>query len=177
MTTRRMIDADITDRAEGKVPVWRAASGTHEYDDPASVSGAFVGAKVYHNTTQSYTSATHTAINCNTDDFDVDGYHDPVTNNTRLTVPAGKGGIHRVRAFVYTGVSNAKQLYFRTAGGAIRGTLHGQTGVSIETSALVDLADADYVEAVFVNGATGNAGHASAVEAQTTFEIERMGDG
>jgi hypothetical protein len=35
MTMRRMIDVDITDRDDGKVPVWDSAEGTHIYDDPA----------------------------------------------------------------------------------------------------------------------------------------------
>lgn len=36
MTERRMIDADITDRADGKVPVWDAATATHIYETIAA---------------------------------------------------------------------------------------------------------------------------------------------
>lgn len=36
MTTRRIIDADITDRADGKVPVWDVGSSTHIYEDRLS---------------------------------------------------------------------------------------------------------------------------------------------
>lgn len=32
----RLIDVDITDRANGKLPVWNADSNTHVYEDPAS---------------------------------------------------------------------------------------------------------------------------------------------
>lgn len=35
---KRMIDADISDRADGKVPVWDAASGTHVYQPVAGAS-------------------------------------------------------------------------------------------------------------------------------------------
>ena len=36
MTTRRLIDADITARADGLIPIWDAAMGTHVY----GISGA-----------------------------------------------------------------------------------------------------------------------------------------
>lgn len=39
MTQRRIIDVDITDRADGKVPVWSTAGGTHVYDDPVAGGG------------------------------------------------------------------------------------------------------------------------------------------
>ena len=38
MTARRMIDVDVTDRADGKVPIWDTAAGTHLYGDPSSVA-------------------------------------------------------------------------------------------------------------------------------------------
>jgi hypothetical protein len=36
MADVRLIDVDITDRANGKIPVWNTAAGTHLYVDPAS---------------------------------------------------------------------------------------------------------------------------------------------
>ena len=39
MADVRLIDVDITDRADGKVPVWDAATSTHVYDDPSAGSG------------------------------------------------------------------------------------------------------------------------------------------
>jgi hypothetical protein len=36
---KRLIDADITDRADGKVPVWDDGTNTHRYEDPAATSG------------------------------------------------------------------------------------------------------------------------------------------
>jgi hypothetical protein len=40
MTERRMIDVDITDRADGKVPAWDSSDSTHKYIDPVDGSGA-----------------------------------------------------------------------------------------------------------------------------------------
>lgn len=37
MTQRRVIDVDITDRADGKVPIWDSGSNTHVYEAPSGV--------------------------------------------------------------------------------------------------------------------------------------------
>lgn len=42
MADVRLIDVDITDRANGKLPVWDSAAGTHVYADP-STSGVPAG--------------------------------------------------------------------------------------------------------------------------------------
>lgn len=39
MVSRRIIDVDITGRADGQVPSWDSGSGTHVYIDPATGSG------------------------------------------------------------------------------------------------------------------------------------------
>lgn len=38
MADVRLIDVDITDRADGKVPLWDDATNTHVYGDPSSVA-------------------------------------------------------------------------------------------------------------------------------------------
>ena len=38
MTVKRLVDVDLTDRADGRVPVWVSASSTHEYQDQAGGS-------------------------------------------------------------------------------------------------------------------------------------------
>jgi hypothetical protein len=66
------------------------ASGT-------TFSGASVG-----NTSasaQSIATATWTAINWATEDFDTDGYHSTSSNTSRITIPAGKAGKYLVNAF------------------------------------------------------------------------------
>ena len=66
----------------GGVPAWTTL-----------VSGAtFSGARVTKSASQSLTSGTWTIVSFNTEQFDVDNYHDNSTNNSRLTIPAGKSG-------------------------------------------------------------------------------------
>lgn len=62
----------------------------------ASVTGGvsssippFKGCRVRDASIQALTLATDNAINWDTEDFDTDVFHDTVTNNTRITIPAG----------------------------------------------------------------------------------------
>lgn len=72
------------DSAEATGIKWAAA---------ASGTPTFVGARAYLATTaQSIATATHTALAFNAESFDSDALHDNATNNSRLTIPTGKGG-------------------------------------------------------------------------------------
>jgi hypothetical protein len=67
----------------GGVPTWAAPSGGQ----------TFVGCQLEKITTaQSTSNNTATAISFNNEIFDTDGFHDNSTNNTRITIPSGKGG-------------------------------------------------------------------------------------
>lgn len=57
------------------------------------VGSAFAGVRAVANAVTALVTSTWTAIAfAGTDRFDSDAFHDPATNNTRLTVPAGKAG-------------------------------------------------------------------------------------
>lgn len=54
-----------------------------------------VGVHAYlNNATQSISTATQTPLTMNAEVFDTDGFHDNTTNNTRITIPSGLGGIY-----------------------------------------------------------------------------------
>jgi hypothetical protein len=65
---------------------------------PASVS--FVGASAYLSSNQSIANATYTALQFGSENFDTDSFHDNSVNNTRMTIPAGKGGKYLITALV-----------------------------------------------------------------------------
>jgi hypothetical protein len=62
---------------------------------PASGS-TFVGANVVSTTNQSIANATFTIANFGSENFDTNTFHDNTTNNSRMTIPSGKGGYYLV---------------------------------------------------------------------------------
>lgn len=63
--------------------------------DVASGGGSALGdhgAAVYHDAAQNVATSTLTPLAFNSERWDTDGYHDPVTNNSRLTIPTGRAG-------------------------------------------------------------------------------------
>ena len=64
----------------------------------ASASSTFVGCSIRGSTslTQSISNATTTVVNFDAEDFDTDGFHSNVTNNSRITIPAGKTGYYQI---------------------------------------------------------------------------------
>jgi len=68
----------LTSNGTGAPPTWQTASG-----------GALSAAVATINTNQSFADNTETTINFPTEATDQGGWHDNVTNNSRLTVPSG----------------------------------------------------------------------------------------
>jgi hypothetical protein len=63
----------------------------------APAAGAFVGVLCKKGATQTISNTTDTVLNFSgTDHYDTDGFHDPATNNSRITIPTGLGGYYLV---------------------------------------------------------------------------------
>lgn len=123
---------------------WAAASGS---------AATFAGARVYRSTDQSITTATWTSIQLDSERFDTDSYHDTVTNNTRLTIPAGKAGKYLIVGHLsYAGkdAGNRHGRFFlngTTRIGECSQIHMGLTGAPrLNWSTIYDLAEGDYVE-------------------------------
>lgn len=74
--------------------VLTVAAGIPSWATPASGS-TFVGVSVYGGG-QNLANATFTAVVFNGENFDTNSFHDNTTNNTRITIPSGKGGYYQV---------------------------------------------------------------------------------
>jgi hypothetical protein len=71
------------DSAEATGLKWAAASG----------GATFVGCQLEKITSaQSIPNGSATAVSFNSEVYDTDGFHDNSTNNSRITIPTGKGG-------------------------------------------------------------------------------------
>lgn len=108
-----------------------------------------------------------TVISFDSEVEDTDGFHDNVTNNTRLTVPTGKGGVYVISGGFYTDAGSDVAI-------RLNGTTEiafGRTGPGASTlnayipATVYHLADGDYVELICTpQGATRvvfDAAHAS----------------
>ena len=74
-----------------------ASSGVKWASAPAP---AFVGCRLTKSDDQTIANATFTKLTYDGETFDTDGFHDNSTNNTRITIPSGKGGYYRIYALV-----------------------------------------------------------------------------
>ena len=118
---------------------------------PASGS-TFSGCSLTANTGTSVSNNTTTLINWNTEEFDTNGYHDNSTNNTRITIPAGKAGKYLISGFILfsNNTSGYRRLVVKKNGSDIRelgaNTPSTNSFAAITCSLIVDCAVNDYIE-------------------------------
>jgi len=86
-----------------------------------AVPGApFAGALAMRNIHQTIATGTDTALNLNAEDYDTDGFHSTVTNNSRLTIPAAFAGrrvILRASVRFEANATGARSAYISRNGG------------------------------------------------------------
>lgn len=117
-----------------------------------TVSGAaFVGCRTFRTTAQSIGNASPAPIAFDNETYDSDNFHDNVTNNTRHTVPAGKGGKYSVSgglAFAAnsTGVRDIRILVNGLVVNIVRATIVAAQVAFMSTQVDLLLAAGDYVE-------------------------------
>lgn len=63
---------------------------------PATPTTTFVGCMVTKSAAQSASQAAYTTVTFNTEVYDTDAFHDNTTNNSRFTIPTGKGGYYTI---------------------------------------------------------------------------------
>lgn len=155
------VDTNSTPPTDGQALVWDTSAWVPG-DVAASSTGRvpFQGARVRKaadQTAANYVSGA--AVAWDTESYDTDGFHDNVTNNTRLTVPAGVTKVC-VTGCIYATLSNGtSQVQLRKNGvssgdafanqnaAAIGGTTDGNQA---ETG-IVDVSTGDYFELFYIN--------------------------
>lgn len=141
----------------------------------------FVGAKVYTSAAFSIPNSAQTPIAFDVESFDTHGFHDNSTNNTRLTIPAGRGGKYLVLGGVY---------YSGSSTGSWRQTLITKNGsiivdsndMPINTAAhrvdvmtVLSLVPGDYIEIQSWQNTGGALSTYGSGEAYTSFACYRLG--
>ena len=74
----------------GGVPSWATPAG----------GASFTGAGVKKSAVQSISNNTFTVITFDQEDFDTNSFHDNSTNNSRITIPTGKGGYYLITGLI-----------------------------------------------------------------------------
>jgi len=151
--------ATIHDPAAGTAPP--ASWGDAVRDDLEWFANGKPRARVTHSSNQSISNGVNTAIQFNSERYDVGGCHSTSSNTTRLTVPTGGGGLYHIGGSIHCATgSGSRILSIRVNGStSIAGiSTPGDTTVGnyLSLSTDYELADGDYVELVLYQDSGGN---------------------
>jgi len=118
---------------------------------PSASTPTFVGVSVYRaNPDQAIANATWTNVNWTAENFDTDGFHDNSTNNTRLTIPTGKGGYYHVTSQIGLQGNNGTEWSMRIQKNAANLRYNVNTGQTYDASLALEfttnLVAGDYLE-------------------------------
>ena len=135
------------------VPSWATPSG-----------GSFVGCLATISGSQTIANATQTKKTfTGTDIFDTDGFHDPASNDSRITIPAGLGGYYLVYTkCTWDGNSVGRRAVYITKnnGVALTASEGFVSGASVypttQTQIVLNLSASDYVETEVFQSSGGN---------------------
>jgi hypothetical protein len=167
--------------ANGTVLTADSAEATGlKWATPASGT-TFVGASAYRAASQTISNATETALTFDNENYDTNGFHDNVTNNTRMTVPAGKAGKYLITAnTIFTNNATGQRIVYvyvnatnvTFTGPAIGGSASIDLGLT--TTYVADLLVGDIVEV----RAYQNSGGSLAIlanSARSSFQVSYLG--
>lgn len=146
-------------------------------------SSTFIGARVYHNANQSTTSTVILALAMNSERYDTNGFHDTVTNNSRLTVPTGLGGYYLVTGHVEWAANAAgyRNLFIQVGGATVIAVeqVEESDSASISVrqslSTVYLLAAGDYVELMVQQNSGGALNVNATGNFSPEFSISRLG--
>jgi hypothetical protein len=147
---------------------------------PASGS-TYAGASVYKTAAQSIANNSFVVLSFDAENFDTDAFHDNSTNNSRLTVPAGKAGKYLVtlQATMDANTAGTRYAYIRLNGSTVVGRVQLSPTTAgnawyVTVVAVLDLIATDYVEAQLLQD-TGGALNAAGGVWQNVFSISSLG--
>jgi len=123
-----------------------------KWTTPAGGSSTFVGASVFRaSPDQAISNNTWTSVNFTGENYDTDAFHDNSTNNTRLTIPTGKGGYYQINGTIglqAAGTSAEFNLRVLKNGTAIKITVGAGTSIDnmVHINFATSLVATDYIE-------------------------------
>lgn len=147
-TTGQVLTADTT-VSPYKVKWASAASGS-----------TFVGVRATATTNQTLANATAVTINFNNETIDSDNFHDNTTNNSRLTVPTGKGGKYLVSGtMIFQGNASGIRIVQIAKNGTVYGEFYSlgiNSSQSMNCQMILDASAGDYFTLKLYQNSGGN---------------------
>lgn len=127
--------------------VLTVAAGVPSWATP-SITPSFAGCRLNKvSGSQAVADSTFVAITWPTEVFDVGGYHESVTNPSRITIPTGKGGYYRFSwSQGLTGAAASCQIFTNGTGGTRNAYINTANAEANQATIILSLAAADYVE-------------------------------
>ena len=155
------------DSAEATGLKWAAAGGG---------GVTFAGASVKMTAGQVISNATDTTLNWNTENWDTNSYHDNATNNSRLTIPSGKGGYYAITAQIRWDTGTTGERVVKLAkNGTVFSVIAMQPwsgAPSVIMSVVTEAAVADYLQLIVYQ----NNGSSQTLDfEQTLFQASYLG--
>lgn len=174
------VDARLGVGANGTVLTADSSEATGlKWAAPAAAS--FVGCRIYKTgAAQTLSNATLTDLTFGAESFDTDGFHDNVTNNERITIPAGKGGKYLLVGVceLASNSTGRRQTIFKKNGTTTIHEVFIAASTAVETTfnstAVVSLVASDYVTFQVRQDSGGNLNTGSG-EANVYFAATYLG--
>lgn len=142
-------------------PTGPTGVGTTGATGATGPADTFAGVKLTNAAFTHNSSGSALAVTFTVEEFDVGGYHEGVTNPSRITIPAGKAGKYHVGGSVQwdSNATNARSTAIREGGTTQHAIeFNPATGGSVgqAVSTVLELAEGEYVELVVVQNSGGN---------------------
>ena len=150
--------------------------------DHVHLSAPISGARVFHSAAISINDNSNSPLGMTSERHDAAGYHESVTNPSRLTVPAGRAGKHRIAGHVAFASNSVglRDIAIRLNGATFiakdrrqASTTAGELTLSISTE--YDLIAGDYVELVVFQNSGGALNISAAGNYSPEFSISFIG--
>jgi hypothetical protein len=141
--------------------VLTVASGVPSWATPASGS-TFSGVSLTKSVSQTLSNNTATAITFDTESLDTNSYHSTSTNTSRITIPTGKAGKYLVFGHIAfnQNATSFRRITFYKNGSSVAGFYTGTTSGNFPTitayTAIMNLAEGDYVEMYGIQNSGGD---------------------
>jgi hypothetical protein len=146
-----------------------------------STTPTFVGANATKTANQSLANVTLTAVTFDgTDILDTDSFHNPASNNSRMTIPAGLGGKYLIQATIQfaSNTTGGRELQIYKNGATVLQyvTTDAEGSLTMAISGTYSLVATDYVEIRAYQSSGGaldiwasNSGYTNATSFQVTY--------